>query len=56
MDANAHLMKEVVDREWQGRSSGFSFRIAKGVRYRVGSRAGTWSFSAVISPLRTLAS
>jgi hypothetical protein len=40
MDANADLMKEVVDREWQGRSSGFSFRIAKGVRYRVGSSRG----------------
>jgi hypothetical protein len=40
MDANADLMKEVVDREWRSGSSGFSFRIAKGVRYRVGSSRG----------------
>jgi hypothetical protein len=30
------LMKEVVDRELRGGSSGVSIRIAKGVRYRVG--------------------
>jgi hypothetical protein len=29
-------MKEVVDRELRGGSSGVSIRIAKGVRYRVG--------------------
>jgi hypothetical protein len=40
MDASADLLKEVVDREWQSGSSGFSFRIAKGVSYRVGSSRG----------------
>lgn len=36
----AELLKEVVDREWQGRSSGVSFRIVRGVRYHVGSSRG----------------
>ena len=33
-------MKEVVQREWRSGSSGVSFRIAKGVRYRVGQTRG----------------
>jgi hypothetical protein len=36
----AALMKEVAVRQWQGGSQGFSFRVAKGVRYRVGSTRG----------------
>jgi hypothetical protein len=36
----AALMKEVSVREWRGGSQGFSFRVAKGVRYRVGSSRG----------------
>lgn len=31
-----------VGGQWQGGASGFSFRIAKGVRYRVGSTRGTY--------------
>src|SRR4051812_47826406 len=33
-------MKEVVQREWRSGSSGVSFRVAKGVRYRVGQTRG----------------
>ena len=40
LETSAALMKEVAVREWQGRSSGFSFPITKGVRYRVGSTRG----------------
>jgi hypothetical protein len=36
----AQLMKEVVDREWQGRSSGYSLRITRGLTYRFGSSRG----------------
>jgi hypothetical protein len=36
----AALMKEVAVREWRGGSSGVSFRVAKGVRYHVGSTRG----------------
>jgi hypothetical protein len=36
----ANLMKEVVLREFVGGYSGFSFPIAKGVRYRTGSARG----------------
>lgn len=36
----AELLKEVAVSEWQGRSSGVSFRIASGVRYHVGSTRG----------------
>lgn len=36
----AGLMKEVTLREFRGGSSGFSFRIAKGVRYRTGAFRG----------------
>jgi len=36
----AALMKEVTIREFQGESSGVSFRIAKGVRYHVGGLRG----------------
>lgn len=32
LEANASLLKEVAVREWRG--SGFSFPIAKGIRYR----------------------
>jgi hypothetical protein len=41
-EAGAALMKEVVRREWRSGSSGVSFRVAKGVRYRVG-RCGAGS-------------
>ena len=36
----AGLTKEVTLREFRGGSQGVSFRIAKGVRYRVGSMRG----------------
>jgi hypothetical protein len=36
----AGLMKEVTLREFRGGSAGFSFRIAKGVRYRTGAFRG----------------
>src|SRR4051794_9864191 len=36
----AGLMREVVLREWQSGSSGYSFRIAKGISYRVGQTRG----------------
>jgi hypothetical protein len=36
----AQLLNEVVDREFRGGSRGVSFRIAPGVRYRVGSFRG----------------
>jgi hypothetical protein len=39
-ESAAALMKEVVLREWRGGYSGFSFPIAKGVRYRTGSARG----------------
>ena len=40
LEAYASMLKEVADRAWQGGSSGFSFRIAKGVRYRTGGTRG----------------
>lgn len=40
MESHAALMKEVADRQWQGGSSGFSFRVAKGVRFRTGNTRG----------------
>lgn len=40
LETSAALMKEVAVREWRGGSSGVSFRVAKGVRYRVGSTRG----------------
>jgi hypothetical protein len=40
IETSAALMKEVAVREWRGGSQGVSFRIAKGVRYRVGSTRG----------------
>jgi hypothetical protein len=40
LETGASLMKEVVLREWRGGSSGVSFRIAPGVRYRVGQMRG----------------
>jgi hypothetical protein len=40
LEITARLMKEVAVRQWQGGSQGVSFRIAKGVRYRVGSMRG----------------
>jgi hypothetical protein len=33
-------MKEVAVHEWRGGSQGVSFRVAKGVRYRVGATRG----------------
>ncbi len=38
---NASLMKEVLVREYKGGSRGVSFRVMKGVSYRVGSHRGT---------------
>jgi hypothetical protein len=38
---NASLMKEVLIREYKGASRGVSFRVMKGVSYRVGSHRGT---------------
>lgn len=40
LEAFASMLKEVADRAWQGGYSGFSFRIAKGVRYRTGGTRG----------------
>jgi len=40
LESHSSLLKEVADRQWQGASEGFSFRIVKGVRYRVGSTQG----------------
>lgn len=40
LEASAALMKEVTMREFRAGSQGFSFRVAKGVRYRVGSTRG----------------
>jgi hypothetical protein len=40
LETSAALMKEVAVREWRGGSSGVSFRVAPGVRYRVGSSRG----------------
>jgi hypothetical protein len=40
LEAPAALMHEVAVREWRGGSQGFSFRVAKGVRYHVGSTRG----------------
>lgn len=40
LEISAALMKEVVLREWRAGSAGYSFRIAKGVRYRVGNTRG----------------
>ena len=36
----AGLLKEVKEREWHGRHAGFSFRVAKGVRFRTGAIRG----------------
>jgi hypothetical protein len=36
LEVDAQLLKEVVDREMQGGSHGYSFHIAKGVTYRTG--------------------
>jgi hypothetical protein len=40
LEMTASLMKEVLKREFRGGSSGVSFRIAPGVRYRVGAFRG----------------
>jgi hypothetical protein len=40
LETAAALMKEVAVREWHGASQGVSFRVAKGVRYRVGATRG----------------
>lgn len=40
LETSAALMKEVTMREFRAGSQGFSFRVAKGVRYRVGSTRG----------------
>jgi hypothetical protein len=40
LEIAAALMKEVALREWRGGSSGFSFQVAKGVRYRTGQIRG----------------
>jgi hypothetical protein len=40
IEGHASMLKEVADRAWQGGYSGFSFRVTKGVRYRVGQTQG----------------
>ncbi|HEY5475570.1 MAG TPA: hypothetical protein VIK11_02540, partial [Tepidiformaceae bacterium] len=40
LEEQAAVLKEVVSREYQGSSQGMSFRIAKGVYYRVGAQRG----------------
>jgi hypothetical protein len=40
VEKTASLMKEVIDREFQGGSSGISIPLGKGVRYRTGSFRG----------------
>jgi hypothetical protein len=40
LETTAALMKEVAVHEWRGGSQGVSFRVAKGVRYRVGATRG----------------
>jgi hypothetical protein len=40
LEIGAELLKEVSIREWQSGSTGFSFRIVKGVRYHVGQTRG----------------
>ncbi len=40
LEASAALMKEVTMHEFRAGSQGFSFRVAKGVRYRVGATRG----------------
>jgi hypothetical protein len=40
LETNASLMKERVVREYRGGSSGVSFRVMKGVSYRVGASRG----------------
>jgi hypothetical protein len=40
LEIGAALLKEVALREWQAGSRGVSFRIAKGVSYRVGNTRG----------------
>jgi hypothetical protein len=41
VETQAELLKEVLIREYRGGSQGMSFRIMKGVSYRVGSQRGT---------------
>lgn len=40
IEGYASMLKEVADRAWKGGYSGFSFKIAKGVRYRTGQTRG----------------
>jgi hypothetical protein len=40
LETAASLLKEVTLREWRGGYSGFSFPIAKGIRYRTGAGRG----------------
>lgn len=40
LEVGAGLLKEVAIREWQAGSRGVSFRIAKGVSYRIGNTRG----------------
>lgn len=40
LETTAALLKEVAVREFRGGSQGVSFRVAKGVRYRVGAMRG----------------
>jgi hypothetical protein len=39
-ETSASIIKEVVEREWHGGTSGFSIPLGKGFRYRVGSVRG----------------
>ena len=40
LEVDAQLLKEVMEREIQGRSSGYSFHITKGLTYRTGQFRG----------------
>jgi hypothetical protein len=40
LEEPAALLKEVIQREWRSGSRGMSFRVMKGVSYRVGSTRG----------------
>jgi hypothetical protein len=40
LQVDAALLKEVAIRQWQGGSSGVSFRVAKGVSFRTGQVKG----------------
>lgn len=48
---HAALIEEVVYKEWVGRSSGMSFRVARGVSYRVGGLRGHQEVTKRLEPI-----